>query len=158
MLIPKARGEFSEAVFTMMRAPEMGFGHVDTAEIEGADDQHIALWALYELHYGGFEDAAVDLEWNPDVLRARARVEQPFEAMLRARYAAPPRGTDFVRAFFDYVAADDGPSLSSFIQRKANPAPGPRTAQTEVDLPPQRVRPDGVGCPSTADRTEGGTR
>lgn len=120
MLIPKARGEFSEALFTVMRAPEMGFGRVQAAKVESAEDHQIALWALYELHYGGFEDVAVDLEWDPEVLRARAGLERPFEAVLRARYVPPTPRPDFGRAFFDYVAAADGPSLSSYIQRQAD--------------------------------------
>ena len=119
MLIPKARGEFSEALFTAMRDPEQGFEGVHAAEVESAEDQHIALWALYELHYRGFDDANGDLEWHLEALRARARVELPFEADLRARFAPPPRERDMGRALFEYVAADDGPSLSSYIQRRA---------------------------------------
>lgn len=120
MLIPKARGEFSETLFTAMRAPEMGFDSVLGARAESVEDEQIALWALYELHYAGFDDAAPDLEWNPEMLRIRAHLERTFEASLRARYVAPQATGDFSRTFFDFVAGDDGPSLSSYVQRGAD--------------------------------------
>jgi len=48
------------------------------------DDTQLALYLCYELHYRSF--AAVDdgLEWDPELLRFRAALEQPFLAALRA--------------------------------------------------------------------------
>ncbi|MDP9434092.1 MAG: iron-containing redox enzyme family protein, partial [Actinomycetota bacterium] len=45
------------------------------------DDVQLALHLGYALHYGGVRD---DLEWDPDLLRARARLERLFLAALRA--------------------------------------------------------------------------
>lgn len=119
MLIPKARGAFSEALFGAMRDPQSGFDP-SVADVEGPEDQHIALWALYELHHQGFEDVAPDLEWNPDLLHARRVLEDRFESVLRGRYRPTPAAGPFADTFFAYVAGHDGPSLSPYVQRGAD--------------------------------------
>ncbi len=88
------------------------------------DDLQLALWVLYELHYRGFDEVADEREWDPDLLRARALLERPFEADLRERtrldVAHAMQSADVV---FDQVEAlierVDGPSLARFVQREA---------------------------------------
>ncbi len=118
MLTPKARGEFSESLFEAMRtgaAPPAA-----TARVESGDDADIALWALYEMHYGGFDDVDESLEWDPALLGIRARLEHDLEADLRGRFTPPTvPDPDIGEAIFALAAAHDGPSLAGFIHRHA---------------------------------------
>jgi hypothetical protein len=86
-------------------------------------DTQLALWIMYELHYRGFEDAAGDHEWDPELLRLRCAVERRFESELRE--AARPALSevqavaDVADAVLGMVADDAGPSLASFLHRRA---------------------------------------
>jgi hypothetical protein len=84
------------------------------------DDAQIALWALYELHYRGFDDVDDALEWQPELLEVRGDLEQVFEAQLRERHVEPDVTTPFAESFFAYVASHDGRSLASVVQRAAD--------------------------------------
>ena len=53
-------------------------------DILSDDDVQIALWALYELSYHGFDEVDPAHEWAPGLLATRATIEAPFEAALRA--------------------------------------------------------------------------
>ena len=88
------------------------------------DDLHLALWVLYELHYGGFEGVDPDLEWDPDLLRVRAALEEPFEAELRRRAEPHVEVTlsadgDLAERLFDLCATFEGPSVSKYLHREA---------------------------------------
>jgi hypothetical protein len=48
------------------------------------DDLQLALYLCYELHYRGFAGVSPSLEWDPELLRTRAALEQRFLAALRA--------------------------------------------------------------------------
>lgn len=87
---------------------------------ETNEDAHIALWALHEMHYLGFEDVDERLEWDPDLLRIRGTLERSFERDLRGRFASPAHDdSPFAEAFDDYVSAHDGRSVATFVQREA---------------------------------------
>ncbi|MFC4785260.1 iron-containing redox enzyme family protein [Nocardioides sp. MAHUQ-72] len=123
MLTPKARGALSESLFEAMRVRPADLAPVVAADPESIDDEQIALWALYELHHRGFEDVDDDLEWDPDLLALRRRLERAFEGRLRERWAAPdtmPGGDGFAEALFAYVESHDGASLASYVQREAD--------------------------------------
>src|SRR5215203_5998687 len=87
MLIPKARGSLSAALFATLPSlePDDALSPFATTADDEADEQ-IALWALYELHYRGFEDADAALEWHPDLLRLRRSLELSLEQRLLERY------------------------------------------------------------------------
>lgn len=120
MQLPKARGDLSQEVFDAMHRPSPEFdGALNTRNVDEADLQ-IALWALYELHYGGFDDVADDLEWHPGLLDVRRGLERRFEATLRDRFQEPVLEGPFSEAFFGFVGEHDGPSLANFIQREAS--------------------------------------
>jgi hypothetical protein len=125
MLIPKARGSLSAALFAALPSLEPGNAPppCPTTADDNADEQ-IALWALYELHYRGFEDANAALEWHPDLLRLRRSLEIPLEQRLRARYAAEAVAPDVVptlaASVFALVEGHRGPSLASYVQRNAD--------------------------------------
>ena len=118
MLLPKARGELSEALFDALRS-ESEVGSLDLRPTD-RDDAHIALWATYELHYAGFEDVDDEREWDPDVLGLRRRLERDFEAELRARHTGTTLDEPFAEGLFAYIADHDGPSLAAYVQRKAD--------------------------------------
>ncbi|HEY0775281.1 MAG TPA: iron-containing redox enzyme family protein [Nocardioidaceae bacterium] len=88
------------------------------------DDLHLALWVLYELHYGGFDGVDPDLEWDPDLLRVRAALEGPFEAELRQRAAPHVEAAlagegDLPERLFELSATFEGPSVSKYLHREA---------------------------------------
>jgi hypothetical protein len=113
------------------------------------DDLQLALYLCYELHYSGIARVDPAWEWDPGLLAFRAGLERPFEASVR-RVARPsaassqrqfehsprtaPRapagpatgGLDPVdpatvgTALQELVAADDGPSLSRWMQTQAD--------------------------------------
>ncbi len=120
MLLPKARGELSQALFDAMRSdpcdPETA-AHVQPTD---RDDVQIALWAMYELHYSGFEDVDDELEWHPGVLGLRRALERDLERELRARQPATTLDGPFAEALFAFIAGHDGPSIAAYVQRKAD--------------------------------------
>ena len=120
MLLPKARGELSQALFDTLRSEPGEVGAVQHVEPTDGDDVHIALWAMYELHYSGFEDVADEMEWHPGVLGLRGRLERDFESELRARQPATTLGEPFAEALFAFIADHDGPSIAAHVQRKAD--------------------------------------
>ena len=86
------------------------------------DDLQLALYCCYELHYRGF-DIERDLEWDPDVIGFRRRLEQQFRRSLRARTPVPESvGAADVPARLRRLIADfDGPSLSRFMVERGTP-------------------------------------
>ncbi|MDX6278552.1 MAG: hypothetical protein QOJ72_2680 [Nocardioidaceae bacterium] len=120
MLTPKARGALSEAIFEGMRTSPSRWDSVCRTLPDNEDDVQIALWALYELHYRGFDDVDDGLEWHPDLIDLRRSLERDFENELRERQPQHEVAGDFAEGFFDYVEQHDGPSLAKFIQRDAD--------------------------------------
>ena len=121
MLTPKARGALSEALFEAMRVrPGDLAAALAGARAESVEDEQIALWALYELHYRGFDDLDGDLEWEPALLALRQALERQFEARLRERYIGPELDGAFADNFFSFVEDHDGPSLAAHVQRDAD--------------------------------------
>jgi hypothetical protein len=120
MLLPKARGELSEALFDALRSePDqvLDLAHLQPTD---RDDAQIALWATYELHYAGFEDVDGEMEWDPSVLGLRRTLERDFEAELRSRHTATTLDEPFAESLFSFIAEHDGPSLAAYVQRKAD--------------------------------------
>ena len=94
------------------------------------EDLQLALFCLYELHYGGLDGVDDRWEWNPDLIRLRHLLEAPFEQSLRsaahecATLASLPRAEtlssdDVADILFDLAARDSGPSMSRHVARKA---------------------------------------
>lgn len=118
MLLPKARGELSEGVFAWMQnRPRPQLPHLAPSDDE---DAAITLWALYELHYRGFEDVDDELEWDPDLLTLRRSLERELEGRLRSRWSGPPEYDGaFPDALLRYAETHDGPSVARFVQTEA---------------------------------------
>lgn len=118
MTLPAPRGSLSERVFAALPTGRTA-GLADAPPPQDADDAHVTLWALYELHYRGFAGVADELEWDPELIRVRRGLERDLEEDLRGRAPAFPDGEDFAAEFFAFVADYDGPSLAAHIQRSA---------------------------------------
>jgi len=133
MQLPKARGPLSTGVIDALAGRAVLDVDVLVRTVRDLpagtdlltdDDLHLALWVLYELHYGGFEGVDPDLEWDPDLLRVRAALEEPFEAELRRRAEPQVEATlsadgDLAERLFDLCATFEGPSVSKFLHREA---------------------------------------
>jgi hypothetical protein len=122
--LPSPRGPASEALLAALaRAP----GRMPSIPLAiddplAGEDQHLALYLLYELHYRGLPGVDDRWEWDPSQLAVRAALEARLETALRERLGPPdgavaPEEMDVaLRAVLD---ADDGPSVSSYIERDA---------------------------------------
>src|SRR5690242_11618823 len=60
-----------------------------STDLQTDEDVQLTLFVLYELHYAGVEGVDDAWEWAPDLLRARAVLEEAFERELRARVTVP---------------------------------------------------------------------
>ncbi|MFJ9389589.1 iron-containing redox enzyme family protein [Nocardioides sp. NPDC101246] len=116
-MLPKSRGTLSAAVFTALQSGATADLEPDP---ESTEDAQIALWALYELNYRGFDGIDPDLEWDADLLRLRRCLERSFEDELRRRWARSGLQEDRELDLPGLVARDDGPSLARFVQRRAD--------------------------------------
>jgi hypothetical protein len=122
--LPEPRGELSELVIAALAEPP----HEVTAEppphgddvLRGAEDFHLALYVLYELHYRGFEGVNEQWEWDPSLLRLRARLERRFEGALRDAIPAEQPDPRRIASLLKQLLADaEGPSLSRFLEARA---------------------------------------
>lgn len=125
MQLPEPRGPLSETLFRDLSAGSLAPTTVRAAEriapddVLNDDDLQISLAVVYELHYRGFEGISDAWEWNPDLLGLRAGLEQRHLDALRER-TGPIAVTDepVDRQLTALIAADDGPSLSSFMAKQ----------------------------------------
>ena len=117
MMVPQARGAFSESLFDALRSGQDAPPSTDL--IESPDDAAISLWALYQLHHAGFDEVDDRLEWDPALLSVRADLERDLEADLRSAFVVPDDVDDIAEAVFSLVAAHEGPSLAAFVRRSA---------------------------------------
>jgi hypothetical protein len=87
------------------------------------DDIQISLFMFYELHYLGFDDVDDALEWNPELLRARARIEARLEEQLRSAVSVTehplPTVDGVAGALFRMTAPTASPGLSRYVAKKA---------------------------------------
>jgi Iron-containing redox enzyme len=121
--LPQARGERSalllehlgDAVHELPSSPPHPVGDPLTD-----DDLHLALYLCYELHYRGLPGVDERWEWEPSLLAWRGAWEAVFEAALLQAIGPPQAeaGADEMDlALRAIVEADDGPSLSRYLER-----------------------------------------
>jgi hypothetical protein len=120
VLTPKGRGSLSEAVFSSLRSSSPDWSVALNTLADDDEDLQITLWALYELHYRGFEDADDRLEWQPELIELRRSLESSFEQTLRDRAPSAYPDGEFADALFSFVEQHDGPSLASFVHKGAD--------------------------------------
>ena len=141
MRAPAPRGPLSERVLHALTTGETDAGLPDQAaraaaaapDLHTHEDVQNPRTARYQLHHQGLAGVDDRLEWDPTLLRARAALEDAFEAQLRRDVEVP---ADLVaeleanaereglapavaRALFDLTSRDDGPSLSAYGARMA---------------------------------------
>ncbi|WP_203335734.1 iron-containing redox enzyme family protein [Nocardioides limicola] len=115
--LPAARGRLSAHLFEALQ----GTGPIGSPPPPDSDvDAHLALWALYELHYRDFCGVSSAWEWDPDLLAIRRGLEERFEADLRARIVAPDPSGDPVQQLRTLIDQSAGPSVARFVQRHAD--------------------------------------
>lgn len=120
MLTPKGRGSLSDVVFESMRSTKPSWHEALHTLPDDDNDLQITLWALYEMHYRGFDDVDDTLEWQPELIELRRSLESSFEHDLRDRAPSGTPDGDFADAFFGFVADHDGPSMARFVHREAD--------------------------------------
>ncbi|SCX49649.1 Iron-containing redox enzyme [Klenkia marina] len=132
MPLPTPRGPLSDALVTDLTTGALRPSTLALADQAAAspvpladDDLQVALYTCYELHYRGFPEVDDRWEWDPQLLGLRAVLEEAFEAALHdaadpwvRSYAADDEGVD--RQLTAMVAADDGPSLSEHMAKRAD--------------------------------------
>ena len=127
MRLPKPRGPLSAALCADLAAGStlstqtLAVGYALAAAVEdplGDEDLQLALAVCYELHYRGFDPVDDSWEWNPELLRLRAVLEQRHLAALHSLVDAVAVTSDPVdQQLTAVIAADDGPSLSRYLAR-----------------------------------------
>ena len=129
MRLPEPRGPLTSALCTDLTSGTLAPATVELAERTAAaatdpladEDLQLALAICYELHYRGFDDVGEDWEWDPDLLRLRAHLERAHTAALRALVGELEVTDDPVdQQLTALIAADDGPSLSSYMSRSGS--------------------------------------
>ena len=123
MMTPSPRGVLSQALLAALRtggAPARAA--LTDLRPDGPDDEQLALWVLYALHYRDLDGVPSELEWDPDLLRVRRRLEVSLEQRLRDRFPGhrPDPGVAFGDALFGYVDDHDGPALAPYVQQRAD--------------------------------------
>jgi hypothetical protein len=85
------------------------------------EDLQLSLYLCYELHYRGLPGVDERWEWNPSLLCVRATLEQQFEEALLAAVplSGQATGADEIDLALRAIAAEEGPALSSYVQREA---------------------------------------
>jgi hypothetical protein len=120
--LPEPRGPLSEHLVRRL-AGEPGpvrLGRVRVDDPLSDDDLHLALYVCYELHYRSFSGVDQYWEWEPALIAARLELEEPFERALREAVPVDPTPPSEVeRRLRELAAADDGPSLSRHLERRA---------------------------------------
>jgi hypothetical protein len=128
MRLPEPRGLLSEALFrdlaTRTTLSATTIERVDGVAVAGAcaltdEDLQISLAVCYELHYRGFEDVSEEWEWDPALIGLRGGLEGRHLTALRELVGpVTTTGEPIDRQLAALIAADDGPSLSSFMARQ----------------------------------------
>ncbi|MGY1778424.1 iron-containing redox enzyme family protein [Geodermatophilus sp. SYSU D00804] len=127
MRLPHARGPLSAALRDALLAGSVSPTTVDLARTTAGaatdplhdDDLQLALALCYELHYRGLDDVDDALEWDPGLITLRAHLERRHLAALCELTGPPsPTGEPVDRQLTALIAADDGPSLSSFMAKR----------------------------------------
>jgi hypothetical protein len=122
MRLPAPRGPITAELFGRLAGPpgEMTpLPEPATPSLHDGDLQ-LALFACYELHYRGFDGVDESWEWEPSLLRERARLERCFESALAEAVPRPlpvPPG-QVRRALAGLCGSGDG-RMSRHLRRGA---------------------------------------
>jgi hypothetical protein len=115
--LPAPRGELSAFLLEHLadEPHELPSGPRSGGDPIFGDDEQLALYCAYELHYRGFDGVHPDWEWEPSLLAWRRDLERPFEAALREQVGPLTFDGDIVAQLDELATPGDGPSLSSWL-------------------------------------------
>lgn len=117
-VLPGARGPISEILTAHLRGDpgDIPVLPLDHSDLLADEDAVLALYVAYELHYRSFAGVVDGWEWEPALLRERARLEVAFERRLRDEigpvHVAPEDVADELRGA---AGGGRGPSLSAYM-------------------------------------------
>ncbi|MFF1819321.1 iron-containing redox enzyme family protein [Kribbella sp. NPDC058245] len=120
MHVPPPRGPLSAWL-----ADRLAGGDTEPIEVRSSatpwadEDLQLALWIAYELHYRGFDDAAVDGQWDPEIVAFRAQLERPWTTWLAVNCRVLPTDAPVAEQLRELVDGDNGPKLSAYLRRHA---------------------------------------
>jgi hypothetical protein len=122
--LPRPRGEISRALLADLVEDVHSVAAVDLPPVArplADDDRQLALYLCYELHYRGLDGVDDAWEWEPTLLALRRQLEEHFESALLDAVPLPQAapGPDEIDIALRELADEDGPSLSSYVQRRA---------------------------------------
>jgi hypothetical protein len=129
MRLPEPRGRLTEALTAALTAapaaplPSAVLAAADraaaVADPLADDDLQLALAVAYELSYRSFDGVDDDWEWEPSLVAVRRVLETAHLTALRGLTGPPqPTGEPVDRQLTALIAADDGPSLSSWLAKR----------------------------------------
>jgi hypothetical protein len=121
--LPRPRGPLTESLLTALVGPADGVvtPPPDVADPLGDDDLQLFLYVCYELHYRSFAGVDARWEWEPSLLRARARAEAVFEEALRDAVVDDDPHPHQVEPVLRQIIDEDGPGpLARFLEREAS--------------------------------------
>ena len=112
---PSPRGPLSAWVLGRLAgrsAARPAVGRLDAFD----DDLQVALYCCYEPHFSDLPGVVGEPEWDPELLTLRQELESAFERGLREVVAPPPHVGSVRTTIPAMIGADDGPSLSTFME------------------------------------------
>jgi len=115
--LPTPRGPLTEWLFAVLAQPV----HPVTAWPEtpgdplADEDAVLALYALYELHYRGFDGVEEEWEWEPTLLVLRRELEDALLTRLREVVEVGEAAANVVRGLQEIATGGGGRSLSGFL-------------------------------------------
>ena len=123
--VPNPRGPLTERLFAELAQPVHALPDLPVARSDDPladEDLQLALYCCYELHYRGLDGVDEAWEWEPTLLGLRRELEARFEDGIVALAGAPERDdvapSDMDIALRAVAEADDGPSLSTYLERQ----------------------------------------
>ena len=121
--LPEPRGDLSAWLGDRLREAASPAGRgpaIDPVDALTDDDLQLSLYVLYELHYRGFEGVDPDWEWEPSLLRVRARLERIFEAAVRLAAGPVNAVPEEIPAQLAEVLEEyKGPPLGRYLETQA---------------------------------------
>jgi hypothetical protein len=122
MLLPVPRGPVSSSITEAMHRQDPALLASPAVRLDDPvtdEDLQLALWLCYELHYQSFHDCDPSWEWQPELITVRRALEDRLLTALRREVRFPESDQPVARRLRELIEADDGPSLSRYIQRHA---------------------------------------
>ncbi|KAA1425810.1 iron-containing redox enzyme family protein [Nocardioides antri] len=130
MTLPTPCGTLSESVVSGLTASAGRRSFPTDSDVRAVTDPvhdrdfQLALWVLYELHHRGLAGVDDTLEWDPDLLGARRRLETVFETAVRDLVELPDpmptTSSEVATELRRMTISGTEPELPAFLAREAS--------------------------------------